>query len=543
MWRKDIKFMRCFFLIRKTCYFILWTVAAACILGGCEQHNYKAEADEKVYTIIDQKWSDNIGTKANYKISDTPPSPNDIRIDKSIPASGVITLPRAVAIATAHNRDYQNQRELLYISALDLRLARHKFETQYFGGLSGGYNADRNDEAWGLEANLGFNRLLKTGALITTKVSAAWLDILTGNVEGGLNSILTASITQPLLRGSDPTVVLEDLTQAERDALYQIRSFNRYRKTFVVSVVTQYYQILELYNLAANAESHYKTLSWLYQRVEKLTNAGRLPTFELDRIHQEMLKTKDEYIQVHKEYESVLDSFKITLGLPTTTEFQLDASVLEELRATNDYPRFDEAEAIETALFRRLDLTNSADAVLDAQRKVYVAADALRTELNLAGGVDAVSSGASSRRTLRGEENYNLDLELGLPLDRVAEQNVYRKALITLNQQRRDYDLAADTIGLEVRQAYRDLAEAIERHRLQSDALSTAQERFRKTYLLMQYGRASSRRVLNAQRDLYEAQNEATQALVNYAIATLNFYRDVGVLQVRPDGMWDKGVN
>jgi outer membrane protein TolC len=535
--------MRCFFLIRKTCYFIFWTVAAVCILGGCEQHNYKAEADEKVYTFIDQKWSDNIGTKANYKISDTPPSPNDIRIDKSIPASGVITLPRAVAVATAHNRDYQNQRELLYISALDLRLARHKFETQYFGGLSGGYNADRNDQAWGLEANLGFNRLVKTGALITTKVSAAWLDILTGNIEGGLNSILTANITQPLLRGSDPTVVLEDLTQAERDALYQIRSFNRYRKTFVVSVVTQYYQILELYNLAANAETNYKTLSWLYQRVEKLTNAGRLPTFELDRIRQEMLKAQDEYIQVHKEYESVLDSFKITLGLPTTTEFQLDASVLEELRATNDYPEFDEAEAIETALFRRLDLTNSADAVLDAQRKVYVAADALRTELNLTGGVDAVSSGASSRRTLKAEENYNLDLELGLPLDRVAEQNIYRKALITLNQRQREYELAADTISLEVRQAYRDLAEAIERYRLQSDALSTAQERFRKTYLLMQYARASSRRVLDAQRDLYEAQNEATQALVNYAIATLNFYRDVGVLHVRPDGMWDKGVN
>jgi len=543
VWRKDIKFMRRFFLIRKTCYFLLWTMAAMCILGGCEQHNYKADADEKVYTIIDQKWSDDIGTKANYKISDTPLSPNDIRIDRSIPASGVLTLPRAVAFATAHNRDYQSQRELLYISALDLRLARHKFETQYFGGLSGGYNADRNDRAWGLEANLGFNRLLKTGALITTKLSAAWLDILEGNIEGGLNSILTASVTQPLLRGSDPTVVFEDLTQAERDTLYQIRSFNRYRKTFVVSVVTQYYQLLELDKLATNAEGNYETLSWLYERVEKLTNAGRLPTYELDRMHQEMLKAKDEYVQLRKEYESALDLFKITLSLPTTTEFQLDASVLEGLRSANHYPEFDETEAIETALFRRLDLTNSADAILDAQRKVYVAADALRAELNLSGGVDAVSSGVSSRRTLRAEENYNLDLELGLPLDRVAEQNIYRKALITLNQRQREYELVADTVRLQVRQAYRDLAEAIERYRIQSEALETAKERFRKTYLLMQYARASSRRVLNAQRDLYEAQNEATQALVNYAIATLNFYRDVGVLQVRPDGMWDKNFD
>jgi hypothetical protein len=53
-----------------------------------------------------------------------------------------------------------------------------------------------------------------------------------------------------------------------------------------------------------------------------------------------------------------------------------------------------------------------------------------------------------------------------------------------------------------------------------------------------QYGRASSRRVLNAQNSLFNAQNAATEALVKYTVATLNFYRDTGVLQVQPDGMW-----
>ena len=49
----------------------------------------------------------------------------------------------------------------------------------------------------------------------------------------------------------------------------------------------------------------------------------------------------------------------------------------------------------------------------------------------------------------------------------------------------------------------------------------------------------SSRRVLQAQRDLFEAQNDAAQALVDYKIAILSFYRDTGILQVRPDGMWE----
>jgi outer membrane protein TolC len=394
-----------------------------------------------------------------------------------------------------------------------------------------------------IETNSGFNRLLATGTLIGAKISSAWLDVLTGNLKEGLASILTATVFQPLLRGNDRKVVLENLTQAERDTLYQIRSFNRFRKIFVVSVITQYYQVLQKHELVKIAEANYNALAGLYGTVEKLTNAGRLSTFELDRVRQEMVKARDIHVQARKEYESLLDLFKITLGVPTTAEFRLDEDVLQVLK-TKDVRNldFNEDQAIEIALFRRLDLSNSADVVLDAQRKVYVAADALRADLNITGMANVSSPRQGSRQTLQNVDDYNLDFELNLPLDRVAEQNIYRKALITLNLQQREYDLAADTIKLEVRQAYRDFAEAVERIKLQSEAVTVAQERLRKTSLLMQYGRASSRRVLDAQDSLFEAQNEAVKALVNYAVATLNFYRDTEALQVRPDGMCEKGT-
>ena len=189
-------------------------------------------------------------------------------------------------------------------------------------------------------------------------------------------------------------------------------------------------------------------------------------------------------------------------------------------------------------MYQRLDITNSADAVIDAQRKVYVAADALGADLNIIGTTNVASQNQGNRQTMQAADDYNVDFELNLPFDRVAEQNVYRKALIILNQRQREYDLAADTIKMEIRQAYRDLKEATERYKLQSEGLSLAQERFRKTFLLMQYARASSRRVLDAQNALFDAQNEAADALIDYAIAMLNFYRDTGALQVLPDGMW-----
>ena len=518
---------------------IILSLVGLCCLAGCTHQNYKTEADEQVYRIIDQKWKDEFGSKANYRISDVTPSPNDIQIEKTISSGGVLSLAQAVAIGTAHNRDYQIQKELLYTTALDLRLTRHIFETQYFGGFSGGYDADWNDRVAGVEGNLGFNRLLATGTFISTKISTAWLDVLSGNMQGGMASVLTATVTQPLLRGADPKVVTENLTQAERDMLYQIRLFNRFRKTFVVSIITQYYQALELYKQTRIAEDNYNTITWLCERVEKLTNYGRLPLLELDRMRQEKLIARDIYVQKVKEYGTLLDLFKITLGMPTTTEIRLDESNLETLKAAGmHYPDFDEDEAIKTALYQRLDITNSADAVIDAQRKVYVAADALGADLSITGTTNVASQNQGNRQTMQAADDYNVDFELNLPLDRVAEQNVYRKALITLNQRQREYELAADTIKMEIRQAYRDLKEATERYKIQSESLSLAQEQFKKTFLLMQYARTSSRRVLDAQNALFDAQNEATDALLDYAIAMLNFYRDTDSLQVLPDGMW-----
>jgi len=554
---------------KKPLYSIILILAGVYCLAGCSSPaDYKADADEQVYNIIDQKWQQSFGSRVNYKISDTEPSPNDIQIEKVVPASGVLTLPQAVAMATAHNRGYRLEKELLYITALDMRLTRHEFENQFFSGGREGYGKDGNDEGVGGETDFGFQRLLANGARIGTKVGIAWFKVLTGDISGGLASILSTTVTQPLLRGSNRKVVMENLTQAERDTLYQVRAFNRFRKTFVVSVITGYYQTLRLADTVKNAKENCRTLDRLYERIEKLAAVGRVPKEELERVRQEALQARDIYIQAEKEYKQMLDEFKFwQLSLPTTMELQLDENELEVLRSVElSNPEFSEAEAIETALDCRLDIANSGDAIADAERKILVAADGLRGELNLYIGVDATSLSGSSElpsvgalddditadrgrlNPLRRPRDNNplrshrdgaeIGIDWELPVDRVVEQNIYRKALITLTQREREYEEMADWVTLEVRQAYRDLTEAAERHRVQLEGLKLARERFEKTLLLMQYGRASSRRVLRAQRDFFDAQIAATEALINYTVATLNFYRDSGVLQVRPDGMW-----
>jgi outer membrane protein TolC len=516
----------------------VWCASGLVLLAGCGPKNYKEDADRRAYEIIDSKWDPQFGTKANYRIGDVPPGPNDLRIEDAVPASGVLTLPYALALATAHNRHYQTQKEVLYTAALDLRLVRHGYETQLFGGGSALYShvSDDRDGRSGMiqtEANLGFNRLLAAGTQVGTKVATAWADVLAGEGRSALTAVFSAVIAQPLLRGSDPRIVLEPLTQAERDTLYQIRTFNRFRKTFAVSVATEYFQALASYDLIGHAQSYEQALETLYGQVTKLVAAGLLPSLEADQIQQDLLRARDTLIVAQRQYEQSLDEFKLTLALPMTAQFRLETGLLDAWRRQGlvpPEPALD--EAIETALCRRLDLTNSADVVLDAQRAVYVAADRLRADLRLSAEVDVDT---------RGRGTVSVGPTLDLPLDRVPEQHAYRKALIVLEQRRRDYDQLADTVRFQVRDAHRKLGEAADRYRVALDGLKTAQGRSQKATLLMRYGQASSRRVLDALGDLYDARTVATNAMVEYAIATLDFYRDTAALQVRPDGMWEQG--
>jgi outer membrane protein TolC len=518
----------------------IMSVSACCLLAGCAEHDYKAEADRDAYQIIDEKWQADFGSKANFKISDTEPSPDDIQPIQTPANLGKLTLPQAVALATAQNRQYQSQREALYLQALDLRLTRHQFENLFFGGGNLGYSGNSDHDVLGAEANAGFNRLLANGTRISAKIGLAWADILSGNLRGGLASILGATVVMPLLRGSQREIVLEGLTQAERDTLYQIRSFNRFRKTFVVEVITEYYSILLWQDWAQNAQQNRSSLIAFYEHCQKLVQAGLLPKLELQRIHQEGIQAYNRHLQRQRIYEEALDRFKITLSLKPTHQCQVDFQVLQDLKAAGmGYPDFSEDDVIDAALSRRLDLANVSDQVIDAQRKVAVAEDQLRAELNIVANTGLTSAKDADWTRLQARDNeYGVGLDLDLPFDRMMEATEYRKAQIALNQRKREYEQHSSEITLAIREAYRKLVEAAERYRIQAEALELALKRQRDTMILLKHRRVSTRRVLQALADLLDAQDAGTKALVDFTVATLAFYRDTGVLNIQPDGMW-----
>jgi len=532
---------------------LCWGLCAAVVLGmagACSTEYHKQDADEEVYKIIDSKWQDSFGQKVNYTITDASPSPNDIKIEKAVPPSGVITLAQAVAMATAHNREYQRQKESLYLLALTLTGQRHKYARQWFGTIDGKYVKDVDNTGNNYEdvsvgtgekgAGLEQTQLLGDGVLVTTNLAIDWIRFLAGDPRTSLRSVLSASFTAPLLGAGAGKLALEKLTQAERNVLYKIRSFNRYRKIFVVDIVSEYYGVLQERDAVTNAENNYKRVAESKERLEMEAQAGRRNRMDVDEARQNVLRAEDKLVRALETYKQMLDAFKLQLSLPTDADVELDQNelkALEEIGVSQlDYTS---DAAIETALLQRLDLANSIDKIDDALRNAILAADGLGPQLNLSGSTNINSREKTDFSQLQFHQGaYELGFDADLPFDRKTQRNAYRRALITLQQQQRLYEDDTEKIKLAVRRAYRQLQKTADQYEIQKSSLALAEQRVESNRLLLDAGRATVRVLLDSQDALLDAQNNLTSALVSHLNARLSFFRDVGVLQVRPDGMW-----
>ncbi|MHC5179084.1 MAG: TolC family protein [Planctomycetota bacterium] len=485
-------------------------------LGGCmNPEEFKEQADEEVYSILDQKWKENFGFKANYKVTDG--EPNSLEVIKMIPSSGILSQAQAVGISTKFNRNYQSQKESLYLSALDLTSIRHQYALQWFGTIDAAYTVSEGTEETPFNSQVGVSKqfLLGDGILIGTGLAVDWTRFLTGDPEASLGSVLSATLEAPLLGNGAGKAARENLTQAERRVLYNIRTFNRYRNQRLVGSTNQ-----------------------LRMEVE----VGKRPPYDLGEAEQRLLTAEQNVVSAVQNYEQALDFFKIKLALPTDVEVQLDPNELMILDTIGvSQPDYSAEDAIQMALVRRLDLANVRDEVDDAERKLILAAEGLGPQIDFTASANVESTPDTEVARLRFHEGtYSLGVAVDLPFDRLDERNTYRESLISVRTQQRDYDERVDTIKLQIRASYRTLVQTAESYRIQKIGLELAKKRVDVEKLSLQYGRGTVRLLLDSEDALVEAQNEVVAALVDHMIAKLNFFRDVGVLRVKPDGMWEQ---
>lgn len=530
-------------------------LAFAIALTGCLGPLAKRRADREVYPIVTEKQKKALGAARKFTIEPTTTTltakvlKNAPRSSDMLSTAGLaISLSDALALAIDNNREYQRRKELLYRSALALTAARHDFSPIFTGLVTerltrepgtavGGPDVERFGET---TANFAVTKLFATGARVTVGLTNNFLRYYTGTPRESATGGLSASIVQPLLQGGGYKVTMENLVQAERNAIYAVRDYARYQKSFTIARMNEYYRVLQLRDTTQNQYQSYQRLVLLRQRAEAFLEAGRMPAYQVDQARQDEITAQNDWLSAKTDYALALDQFKLSLGLPPELALQPDPEELIRLRKTGLVELKNDLESSQDlALKQRLDLMTARDNAEDEFRRIDVVQNSLLPALNARFDYRIADSGNNQPLDFRKRDRiYSSELDLELPLDRLNERNAYRNQLIAYQQARRAADQSRDQVVVDVRSAYQQVQEARTSYDIQVRSRDLAAERMESVRMLLEAGREgiTVRDQLDANQSLLQAENSLTRQLVNYMIARLNFYNATESLDVDDRG-------
>lgn len=268
----------------------------------------------------------------------------------------VLSQHLAMDLALLHSRDYQTEFENVYLTGLALTGNQFEFSTQWLGGVGTQFTAVGDDLGGGrilqVSDRLGFGRQLAGGGQFATNIlNSLFWDFGTGGVSGGSGQIVS-TFTQPLLRGAFRHVRLESLTQAERQLLYEVRDFARFRRQFYLQIVSNYLSLLTQVQSIRNAATNLESLRLNLVEHQELLALKMVSQIQVDQVFQDYQNGRLSLLAAEQGLAASLDQFKFQLGLPSWVQLKIDESLLAPFELTD--PRLAGLERDAQALYQSL---------------------------------------------------------------------------------------------------------------------------------------------------------------------------------------------
>ena len=560
-------------------------LTAGTLLAACSGTAYRNSADNETYTAIAGK-SDLVPGMTEevevdeQRVVDLAGFPvNSLSFEflgenaESEINSSVLSLNDALDLAFRHSKDYQTRKERLYLEALSLTLDRYRYAPIFSFNSGGEYQWDMDDEfvtdmenltgtgsqtdtptqratasaseMYQADTSLGVRYLLRGGGSVALNLTNNLRRFLSGDVSELSTGALIGSITQPLLRDFGAAIETEALLQAERDLLYELRNFTRFRKSFAVQVASSYYNVLLNRETTKNNYAGLLANNLSLERERAFQAEGLRTLLDVGRLEQATLQQDLRWTTSIARYQRGLDSFKILIGLNAEDSIILDDNEMTLITETGmSAPELDLDRALDMSVQTRLDLYTELDRVQDASRRIDVAANALEPSLGVTLSASAPATGSGEFGDVNFDNAvYAAGLDVEMPLDSKAERNTYRRALIDYDAATRAYTLALDNVKLEVIDAWRRMDEAGKGYDINLASVEINERRVEEAELRAELGLGNVQDTVDSQNDLTAARTDLVRSIVDYNISKLEFWRDVGLLYVDDSGQWEEGID
>jgi len=268
------------------------------------------------------------------------------------------------------------------------------------------------------------------------------------------------------------------------------------------------------------------------------------------QLEEELALARVENSVLRRRHAEIKDAQESLIRFVRTMTV-LEVGVRAEMIRVNPFDLRDEERCIELAMQNRVDLMNARAEVMDARRVVEVAANRLQAVLALTAEGDFGTANPQNPLSFDADEaSFRFGVQFRAPLDQIAERNAYRTSLINYQRARRAYMLFEDQVKQQVRRALRGILVqesnletargAIRRAALQYDALNDqTDDPNRAAQAVSSTGGVQGNNVLTALNSILNAQNQLISSWVDYERNRLNIYRDMGIMDIGPDGLWN----
>lgn len=447
-------------------------------------------------------------------------------------AAPLLTLKDSIFLALRYNTTVKNAELARITDKFNLKVAQYAYELQF--QLTGSYNYT-NTTSNGIRSESDTTILTPQASLLLpygTQITTGMVNQLnhTGGSASYYNPSLSFSLTQPLLRGFGPDIVLVPLYNARDTELVNQLNLKNTLITTLTTIISQYSSLIQAKNSLRVQEIQLEAAKITLKNSEAFVRAGRYAVSDLTQFRFNIASQELSLEQQQISFQQALLTFLNTIGLDPKTQIELPTTIDFPSKPLPSLP-----QAKEIAYKFNISYQTALINMRSLERAYMVAKDNQRWQLNatLAHTRGPGSGGAPNdniESLLNGRnKTTTLGLALNVPINNITLQQQEVSAKVALDQARNQIAFLKLQLENQVINAYETLilqgkvvVQADQNRKLARQTLDIARAK-------MRYGRVTAFEVSTLQTNLITADISYIAALSQYAVALSNLDQVLGV--------------
>jgi outer membrane protein len=460
--------------------------------------------------------SNSTTTTATTSISTTLATDTILPVNSLRTTFNNLTIDDCLKLGLAKNLNIQMSRENVKISASGYRINRQV--TDWYTSLSGAESrSTKNNESDA--ASVSIDKYLTTGATISAGVSNSRSKSEGSDEEYSASADLT--ITQPLLKGLGGTSVYKTAKGLKiLDAEYEItKSMQDTRRNLIYSITAAFYRLIGSQRNIETAQQAVDEAERVLKVAKVKKEEGMVAKIDVTRSEVQLASKRAALISTQRSYQSSLENFVDTLGLPSGSDLTVDSTINFVEREIN------QDQYVELAFKNRMDYRTALLNLEKSKISLMIANRNRYPELDASLSYEAANSDDKYDRAWKlrdAELTGKLSWSIPLWTDATQLKEYFLQA--QSNQKIAELNLEDTKRGivLEVRQAIISVDEARENLGILKESVKQADEALRLAKRSYEEGLQTYLDVLDSQNSYTSTQNSYTSALFNYLVAISN---------------------